>query len=83
MSTMCSGGRIAVIKSRSGIEVTTFRDELECVIGMIDNGALGGGSSYGCEEHVVALAAVSNKIEDIRRQIEADALDEFASDDEP
>lgn len=82
MGTICSGGHIAVVKSKHGIEVATYRDELEAVLEMIDNGSLGGGIGYGCEEHVVALAAVSNKVEEIRRRLEAEAAEELASTNE-
>lgn len=82
MGTICSGGHIAVVKSKYGIEVATYRDELEAVLEMIDNGTLGGGNGHGCEEHVVALAAVSNKIEEIRRRLDAEAAEELARQDE-
>lgn len=63
------GGSVAVVKSKHGIEVTTYKSELDAVLGMIDNGSLGGGTGYGCEDHVVALAFVDNRIQEIRKLI--------------
>ena len=82
-STICSGGKVAVVKSKGGIEVTTYDNELDAVLGMLNHGSLGGGFVYGCEEHVSALAIAATKIEEVRRQIEAEAEAELARDAAP
>lgn len=78
MGTIVSGGKVMVVKVRNGMEATSYRDELEAVESMLNNGSLGGGTGYGCEEHVVALARVANRINEIRAEMEARAARELA-----
>lgn len=64
------GGKVAVVKSGRGLEVTSYTSELEAVKGMISNGTLGPGSSYfGSEAHVEALSEVERHIAEVREQI--------------
>jgi hypothetical protein len=83
MGTVVSGGRVVVVKCANGVQATTYKDEVEAVVDMLNNGSLGGGCSYGCEEHSVALALVSNRILEIRAAIDEQARRELENTGEP
>ena len=78
MATLMCSGTVMLVKTRHGMEATTYDDEIEAVEDMLNNGSLGGGSYHGCEQHVVALARVANRINEIRAEMEARAARELA-----
>ena len=80
MGTVVSNGYVTVEKAKYGMEATTYKNELDAVLSMIDNGTLGGGTGYGCEEHVASLAAVAAKVQEVGERIEAAAETERALD---
>lgn len=66
-----STDKIMVLKSRhKGMDGCTYKDEISAVIGMLDNGSLGGGGSYGDEKHIAALDKIVHEITNIRLKIE-------------
>lgn len=69
MSTICSSGKVAVVKYTHGMIVTAYAGTIEAVLGMIDCGDLGGGVSHGCDQHRAALDCVEKRIADIRASI--------------
>jgi hypothetical protein len=76
------GGSIAVVKSARGIEVTTYGSELEAVKNMVNHGSLGGGSYYGCEAHVEALAEIERFIAEVRETIQQMEAEEDNGDED-
>ena len=78
MATLICSGTVMLVKTRHGMEATTYDDEVEAVEDMLNHGSLGGGSYHGCEQHVVALARVANRINEIRAEMEARAARELA-----
>lgn len=70
MSMSIGGATIGVTKSKhGGMEFYGYKNELEAVLALIDNGSFGGGFGYGCEEHINALIAVEKRIEAVRERM--------------
>ena len=58
-----------VERDNSGMSATAYKDRMEAVLGMIDNGSLGGGVGYGCDEHKAALDTIERHIAMTRQHI--------------
>ena len=64
------GARVAMVESRQGsMHCEAYPSRLALVLDVINNGAIGGGCGYGCDEHKAALAEVERQIADTRARI--------------
>lgn len=72
-----------VERERNGMTCEAYKNRLDAVLNLINNGAIGGGIGYGCEEHKSALAAIENQISDTRASIAEMEVHEHAADCEP
>lgn len=74
MGTIGSGcGHVVVVKSKRGMEAATmYENELDAVLAMVDSGSFGGGNSYGCDKHQLALRKVETKQAEIWNKIADD-----------
>lgn len=70
--SIIASGKITLVKNKgSSMEVSVYKNELEAVCAMIDNGTLGdnGVTYYGCPEHERALCEVEKQIAETRKCI--------------
>ena len=78
-----SSSNLVVVESvRSGMRSETFKDRLHAVCCILNNGAIGGGASYGCDEHVAALDAVEKHIAEVRQNIVESNADDWVDPDD-
>lgn len=74
MSGMHTGGRVLVVRADHGMDVEAYRDELDCVKAMINNGSLGKGvepglQGWGSEAHAAAVDQAIAHAQHVRREI--------------
>lgn len=70
MSMLIGSATVAVVVStRTGMHVECYETRLDAVLRIINNGALGGGYSYGDADHKAALDAVERQIAETRQCI--------------
>ena len=63
MSGICTGNPIALVRAGRGLDIDTYADELDCVLKLINSGALGRGIDprsigWGNEHHKAAVQRV-------------------------
>ncbi|MEW8508892.1 MAG: hypothetical protein AB2598_19555 [Candidatus Thiodiazotropha sp.] len=71
---------MVVERRRNGMSAAAFEDRLSAVLEMIDNGAIGGGLGYGCDEHKAALIEVEKQIARTRERISEMEAEEAEND---
>lgn len=67
---------VLVTRTRHGLQTETFKGRLVMVLEIMNNGALGGGNSYGDDHHKAALDAIEAQVAEVRKNIENHNNDE-------
>ena len=72
--------KVMIVENQGGraMSAEAYSDRLQAVLAIINNGAIGGGIGYGCDEHKSALDEIEKQIEQTRSrfaEIEANKED--------
>lgn len=78
MGLIHGGAKIAFVEYRAGaLHVETYESRLALILAMMDNGAIGGGVSYGDNKHLGALQAIENHLAVVRGSIARQRAEEM------
>lgn len=86
MSGLCTSARIALFEARpgGGMDIDTYKSELDCVLSVINNGRLGRGIDpnsigWGSDAHAAAVKHVIEHAQRVLEEIAAQQLADAAS----
>lgn len=84
MSGLHTGGRVLLIASDRGLDVESYKHELDCVLSVINNGRLGMGVDpksigWGSDAHAAAVKRVIEHAREVEKAIAKEQRREAAS----
>lgn len=83
MKIEVGSAKVMLVENKGrGMSAESYANRLDAVLNMINNGSIGGGIGYGCDEHKDALVQIEEKIKEVRNNIEVvDMLNEYGDED--